>query len=54
MITGLAEDLQKKEGKKQRQSFFQSVGLGPPPPPPHRQTVRKFPVSAHGYTLAWP
>ena len=28
-----AEDLQKRR-KKQRQIFFQSVGLGPPPPPP--------------------
>ena len=37
MITGLPlqnklRTYRKKEEKKQRQSFFKSVGLGPPPP----------------------
>ena len=56
MITGLPLQNKlrtyKKRRKKKRQSFFQSFGLGPPPPPPHRQTRRKFPGSAHGYTLS--
>ena len=55
MITGLPlqnklRTYKKKEEEKQRQSFFQSVGLGSPLP--HRQTRRKFPGSARGYTLS--
>ena len=40
-----------KKKKKNRQSFF-SVSRAWTPPP-HRQTRRKFPGSAHGYTLSW-
>ena len=47
MITGLPlqnkpRTYRKKEEKKQRQSFFQSVGLGPPPPTPTAKPDEKF------------
>ena len=42
----------KKQTKKTKnvRAFFSQPGLDPPT---HRQTRRKFPGSAHGYTLSW-
>ena len=46
MITGLPLQNKlrtyKNEEKQQRQSFFQSVGLGPPPPPPTAKPDENF------------
>ena len=59
MITGLPlqnklRTYKKKRRKKNARAFFSQSGLDPPPPThTHRQTRRKFPESANGYTLSW-
>ena len=56
MITGLPlqnklRPYRKKKRKNNVRAFFSQWGLDPPPF--HRQTRRKIPGSARGYTLSW-
>ena len=39
MITGLAEDLQKRKEKNNVRAFFSQSGLYPIPPPPNRSKI---------------